>query len=328
MGTRKLTALALGATLLLAAGSALSDIRTISSRGEVYVPLNNIAPYYGMQISQTGKDRIQLKNKWHTLEFETDSRRCWINGALVWLNNPVRKIGWQWALKDPDFAKTVEPSVRPYAFLKNAGSRVVVLDPGHGGSDTGATSPRKIHEKLLTKNIANRVRNLLQARGITVYLTREDDRNLSLTERGKIAARRNADVFVSLHADSAGTTAEGAGTFILALPQHYSTHSYGKGTPSATSHPGNKFDLANQALGTRIQQYLVKSTSQNDRGVKRARFQVLREAPCPAALVEMAFITNPKEERFVLSKSGQDKIARGIADGIAAYLHDISRAKK
>ena len=327
MGTRRFTALALGA-LLLTAGSALAAVRTITSHGTVYVPLNNIAPYYGMQISQTGKDRIQLKNKWHTLEFETDSRRCWMNGTLVWLNKPVRKIGWQWALKDPDFAKTVEPSVRPYAFLQHAGSRVVVLDPGHGGSDKGATSPRKIYEKLLTKNIANRVRNLLQARGITVYLTREDDRNLSLSERCKIAARRNADVFVSLHADSAGKTAEGAGTFILALPKEYSTHSYGKGTPSTTSHPGNKFDLANQALGTRIQQYLIKSTGQTDRGVKRARFQVLREAPCPAALVEMAFITNPKEERFVLSKNGQNKLARGIADGIAAYLNDIKRAKK
>ncbi|MBL7017055.1 MAG: N-acetylmuramoyl-L-alanine amidase, partial [Kiritimatiellales bacterium] len=65
-----------------------------------------------------------------------------------------------------------------------------------------------------------------------------------------------------------------------------------------------------------------------DRGVKRARFQVLREAPCPAALVEMAFITNPKEERFVLSKNGQNKLAHGIADGIAAYLNDIKRAKK
>jgi len=328
MGTKKLTALWLAATLLLAAGSALSDIRTISSHGKVYVPINNIVPYYGMQLSQTGKDRLQLKNKWHTLEFETDSRRCWVNGTLVWLNNPVRKIGWQWSLEAPDFEKTIDPAVRPYAFLKNAGSRVVVLDPGHGGADKGATSPRKIYEKLLTKNIAGRVRNLLEARGLTVYLTREDDRTLSLPERCKIAARRNADVFVSLHADSAGKTAEGAGSFILSLPKQYSTHSYGKGTPSTTSHPGNKFDLANQALGTHIQQKLVKATGQNDRGVKRARFQVLREAPCPAALIEMAFLSNPKEERFVLSKNGQDKLARGIADGIAAYLYDVNRAKK
>lgn len=327
MRTKKFTAVWLTAALLLTAGSSLSAVRSITSRGQTYVPINNIAPYYGMELSPMGKNRLQLKNKWHTLEFESDSRRCWVNGTLVWLNNPVRKIGWQWALKEPDFEKTIEPAVRPYAFLKSLGSRVIVLDPGHGGSDKGATSPRKIYEKLLTRNIANRVRNLLEARGYTIYLTREDDRTLSLDERTKIAARRHADVFVSLHADSAGKTAEGAGTFILALPNEYSTHSYGNGTASTTAYPGNQFDLANQALGKRIQQYLIKSTGQNDRGVKRARFQVLREAPCPAALVEMAFISNPKEERLVLSKNGQDKLARGIADGIAAYLYDVKRAK-
>lgn len=301
---------------------------SITSRGKTYVPVNNIAPYYRMQLSQPDKNRIRLKSKWQTLEFETDSRRCWVNGTLLWLNSPVRKIGWQWALQEPDFSKVLEPAVRPYAVLRNVGSQVVVLDPGHGGSDLGARSSRNIQEKRLTKNIANRVRNLLEARGLTVYLTREDDRKLSLSERTKKAAKWHADLFVSLHADSAGKTAEGAGTFVLALPGQYSTHSYGKGTASTTRHLGNKFDLANLALGKLIQQHLVKSTGQNDRGVKCARFQVLREAPCPAVLVEMAFLSNPKEERFILSNSGPDKIARGIADGIAAYLYDVKRAKK
>jgi N-acetylmuramoyl-L-alanine amidase len=314
--------------LLFSAGPGWPAVRSITLNGQAYVPLNNIASYYGMEVSQPARGLIRLRNKWHTLEFETDDRRCRVNGTLLWLNHPVRKTGWQWTLKEPDFSKTIEPAIRPYAFLKEAGSRVVVLDPGHGGADKGAVSPRKIYEKLLTKNIAGRVRNLLEARGLTVYLTRESDQSLSLSERCRIAARRGADVFVSLHADSAGSSAEGAGTFVLALPGEYSTHSYGQGTASATRHPGNKYDPANQALGTRIQQYLIKSTGQTDRGVKRARFQVLREAPCPAALVEMAFITNPKEERFVLSESGQDKLARGIADGIAAYINDVKRAKQ
>lgn len=327
MRLKKNTLLPVCILFLFWAGSGLSAVRSITSKGEVYVPLNNIASYYGMEVSYPSKSSIRLRNKWHTLEFQTDDRRCEVNGTLLWLNNPVRKTGWQWTLKEPDFSKTVEPAIRPYAFLKNAGNRVVVLDPGHGGKDKGAVSPRKIYEKLLTKNIAGRVRNLLQARGITVYLTRETDTFPSLSERCKIAAKHHADVFVSLHADSATSSAEGAGTFVLSLPGEYSTHSYGQGSASTTRHPGNKYDLANMALGTRIQQYLIKSTGQVDRGVKRARFQVLREAPCPAALVEMAFITNPKEERFVLSKSGQEKLARGIADGIAAYFADVRRAK-
>ena len=316
------------ALILAAACSAHSAVRTITAHGNTYVPLNNIAPYYSMQVSNPSGNRIRLKNKWHTLEFETNGRRCWVNGTLLWLNNPLRKSGWQWVLQEPDFSKTVEPAIRPYAFLQQRGHRVVVLDPGHGGKDKGATSPRKIYEKLLTKNIANRVRNLLQARGYTVYLTRESDTYLTLTQRTKIAAQKKADVFVSLHADSASSSAEGAGTFVLSLPGEYSSHSYGQGSPSQKTYAANGYDKANMALGTCIQQQLIDATGQKDRGVKRARFQVLREAPCPAALVEMAFITNPKEERFVLTKEGQDKIAKGIANGIVAYLKNVERAKK
>lgn len=308
--------------------STQAAVRTVTSQGKTYVPLKNIGPYYSMTETHPSSDRIRLKNKWHTLEFELNSRRCWVNGTLLWLNNPLRKTGWQWALQEPDFSKTVEPAIRAYAFLKNQGSRVVVLDPGHGGKDRGAVSPRKIYEKLLTKNIANRVRNLLEARGITVYLTREDDTFLTLTQRCSIAAKRNANVFVSLHADSASASAEGASTFVLALPGEYSSHSYGQGRASSTVNKGNRNDKANMALGAYIQQQLIKSTGQKDRGVKRARFQVLRDAPCPAALVEMAFITNKKEESFVLTKAGQDKLAAGIANGIVAYLNDVKRAKK
>lgn len=308
--------------------SSHAAIRTVTSKGKVYVPVSHIAQYYGMQTTTPAKDRIRLKNKWHTLEFETDSRRCWINGTLVWLNNPVRKIGWQWALENPDFDKSIEPSVRPYAFLKGAGSKIVVLDPGHGGKDKGAVSPRKVYEKLLVMDVAKRVRNHLQARGLTVRFTRDDDRQLSLAQRTQKAKQLGADIFVSLHADSASKTAEGAGTFVLSLPGDYSTHSYGQGTAPTGTNAGNKYDIANQALAFRIQQNLIKNTGQNDRGVKRARFQVLRDAPCPAALVEMAFITNPKEERMVIDPNGREKIARGIASGIAAYLYDIKRAAK
>jgi N-acetylmuramoyl-L-alanine amidase len=321
----------LGLSTLLIFGSlsapAYAGVRVITSHGKKYVPLKNISDYYGMTISQSGKDRIRIQSQWNTLEFETNSRRCWVNDTLLWLNHPARKIGGQWAIEDDDFDKLIDPAVRPYAFLKNANSRVVVLDPGHGGKDKGAVSPRKVYEKLVVMDVAKRVRNKLQARGLTVHLTRDSDQTLSLSERTKKAARWNADLFISIHADSAGKTAQGAGGFVLSLPGCYSTHSYGKGKASATVSPGNKFDLANMILGYRIQQNLVKTTRQSDRGVKHARFQVLREAPCPAALIEVAFLSNAKEEALVIRASHRDKIATGIANGIAAYLNDIKRAK-
>ncbi|MGE4490495.1 MAG: N-acetylmuramoyl-L-alanine amidase [Kiritimatiellales bacterium] len=303
-------------------------VRTVTSHGQTYVPVNSIAASYSMDLSTPSKTRIRLRNKWHSLEFETDGRRCWVNGTMVWLSSPLRKIGWQWAMEQSDFNKTVDPSLRPYAYLSKAGARTVVLDPGHGGYDKGAISPRNVYEKLLVLDIAKRVRNHLQARGLRVVLTRESDIYPSLTDRCKKAASVGADLFVSIHANSTDNrNVHGIETFTLALPGEYSSNAYGSGKPSTERNPGNRHDAANAALGYRIQQNLVKATGREDRGVKRARFQVLREAPCPAVLVETAFLSNAKEEAIVIEAAGREKIARGISDGIAAYLYDIKRAK-
>jgi len=332
MGSRCIIKALLGIGLLTGtlASPASAALPVITSRGKNYVPLSSIASYYSMQLSEPARNRVHLQNRWYTLDFETDSRRCWISGTLMWLNRPIRRINGQWAVEKVDFDKVIDPSIRPYSFLAKAGSKIIVLDPGHGGRDNGAVSPRRVFEKLLALDLSKRVRSRLQARGITVRLTRESDRTLSLAGRCKKAADWNADVFVSLHADSAGKakSAKGAGTFVLSLPGCYSTGSYGKGKPPATAYEGNRFNAANTALGYRIQQNLIKNTGQTDRGVKRARFQVLREAPCPAALVEVAFLSNPKEEAMLIDPAKREQIAHGIADGIAAYLYDVERGRE
>ncbi|MFA6172413.1 MAG: N-acetylmuramoyl-L-alanine amidase [Kiritimatiellales bacterium] len=318
-----------GLITVFTAATAFAGVRTVTSRGKIYVTLPNIASYYGMTVTQPAKKRIRLQNKYNKIEFETEERSVWINGTLVALSEPVRKVGWQWAIDTTDFNKTIEPAARPSEFLKNAGTRTVVLDPGHGGDDKGTTSPRGIQEKKVVLDVANRVRNRLQARGINVELTRESDRNLDLDARCRKAAALRADLFVSIHANSAGKNRDvrGAETFVLSLPGRYSSNSYGGGTLPSASNTGNRYDVANMVLGYRIQQNLIKATGQEDRGIKRARFEVLRDAPCPAALVEMAFMSNPKDEAIVIDPAGRDRIARGIADGIAAYLSDVSRAK-
>jgi N-acetylmuramoyl-L-alanine amidase len=308
--------------------TSIADVRTVTSRGQSFVTLPNLATYYGMTVTQPTKKRIRLQNKYNKIEFETDSRSTWINGTLVALSEPVRKVGWSWAIDTTDFKKTIEPSVRPAQLLKSAGNRIVVLDPGHGGDDKGASSPRKLHEKQVVLDIANRVRNRLQARGIKVELTRESDRNLDLDARCRKAAALKADVFVSIHANATkDRNVRGAETFVLSLPGRYSSNSYGGGKIPTSTSTGNRYDIANMTLGYRIQQNLLRATGQEDRGVKRARFEVLRDAPCPAALVETAFLSNSKDEAILMDPAGRDRIARGIADGIVAYLSDVSRAK-
>ncbi len=309
--------------------SAFAAIRTVTSHGKSYVTLPNMAAYYDMTVSQPARNRIRLQNKYNKIEFQTESRSIWINGTLIALSEPICKIGWHWSIATTDFNKTIEPIVRPTEFLKTVGTRTVVLDPGHGGDDKGASSPRNVHEKLVTLDIANRVRNRLESRGIKVQLTRESDRNLALSSRCSKATALKADLFVSIHANSAGKNRDirGAETFVLALPGRYSSNSYGGGKIPTASNTGNRYDLANMALGYRIQQNLIRATGQEDRGIKRARFEVLRDAPCPAALVETAFLSNPKDEAIIIDPAGRDRIARGIADGIVAYLADVTRSK-
>ncbi len=282
-----------------------------------------------MTTSTPTKKQIRLQNKWNKLEFQTDSRSAWINGTLVTLSEPVRKVGWQWAMDATDFDKTIEPAVRPQEFLKGAGVRTVVLDPGHGGNDKGASSPRNVQEKLVVLDIAKRVKQILKSRGIRVELTRESDRALDLGDRCRKAAALKADVFVSIHANAtANRSVRGTETFVLSLPGRYSSNSYGSGNPPSSVYNGNHYDIANMALGFCIHRSLIKTTGQEDRGVKRARFQVLRDAPCPAALVETAFLSNAKDEAMVIDPAGRDRLARGIADGISTYLANVKRAKK
>lgn len=326
----KKTAVLISAVLLfLTAASAFAGVRTVTSRGKTYVTLPNMAAFYSMTVSEPSKKRIRLQNKYNKIEFETESRRIWINGTVVWLNEPVRKVGWQWAVDTTDFNKTIEPAVRPAEFLKNAGNRTVVLDAGHGGNDKGTSSPRNVHEKLVVLDVAKRVKTKLEARGIKVELTRSTDTYLDLASRCRKAAALKADLFVSIHANAAkDRNVRGAETFVLALPGRYSSNSYGGSSLPSAPNAGNRYDAANMALGYRIHQNLIKATGQEDRGVKRARFEVLRDAPCPAVLVETAFLSNPKDEAIAIDPAGRDRMARGIADGIAAYLSDVSRAKQ
>ncbi|NOU35193.1 MAG: N-acetylmuramoyl-L-alanine amidase [Kiritimatiellaceae bacterium] len=319
----------IGLAAVLTAASAFAGVRTVTSRGKSYVTLSGMANYYGMSVTQPAKTRIRMQNKYNKIEFETDSRSVWINGTLIALNEPVRKVGWSWAVDTTDFNKTIEPVSRPSEFLKTAGTRTVVLDPGHGGDDKGASSPRNLQEKAVTLDVAKRVKAKLESRGINVELTREADRNLELDARCRKAGALRADLLVSIHANSAGKNrnVRGAETFVLALPGRYSSNSYGGGKLPTATNTGNRYDAANMILSYRIQQNLIKATGQEDRGIKRARFEVLRDAPCPATLVEMAFLSNPKDESIVMDPAGRDRIARGIADGIAAYLSDVSRAK-
>lgn len=319
--TRKLF---LSQVVLLAGCRSKTAEAVPSFRGPVSIA--SIARLYSMRVSTSG-DRVVLRNQHNTLEIESDGRRAWINGTMLWLHHPCRKSGQSWTIQEVDFKKGIDPVLRSYAYVPSKMPRLVVLDPGHGGKDPGAIGPRKVQEKQVVLAVALRVKAHLESRKIAVRLTRTSDTLPGLEERTAYAAKAGADLFVSIHADGAGdSSANGVETFIMTAEGCDSSNHYGQAGDKFAM-PGNLHDAANAILGFSIQSNLVKTSKRSDRGLRRARFSVIKNAPCPAALVECGFLTNPAEEALLNSSAYREAVSIGIANGILGYFTLVKRAR-
>jgi N-acetylmuramoyl-L-alanine amidase len=289
--------------------------------------VKQFARHYGFDHRKEEEDRIVLRGEVHELILYHGSRRSELNGTLVWLNEPLLEHDRNWVLSERDIRFTLAPLLRPGSVLKTQGFEVVVLDPGHGGEDSGALSPGGLEEKEVVLDVARRVRALLLRQGIRVYLTRHDDRFLELEERPRRADRWQSDLFVSIHANSGSRSAQGIETFVLSLPGSLSTNQDPNSPAPTSSYPGNDFNEANMALAYSLHHALRTLSGTVDRGVKRARFSVLRDAGSPAALVEMGFLSHPVEGKRFYDTAYRDQLARSIATGIDNYLRAVKKAR-
>lgn len=177
------------------------------------------------------------------------------------------------------------------------GRIVVVIDPGHGGRDPGAVGINGLQEKTVIFPISQRVEQLLEAQGVTVVLTRNDDRTLDLQPRVDIAERANADVFVSIHANSISLSRPD----VNGIESYYSSSS-------------------GQQLAAALQASMLAATGMRDRGVKQARFYVIRRTSMPAALVEVGFVTGAEDAPRLRDPAWRETMANAIARGILQYL--------
>lgn len=291
------------------------------------VTMAYIARLYSMRMSMFGR-KVVLENKYNKLEIETNSRNAWINGTKIWLHTPCRKSGSNWGINVVDFKKGIDCILRSYAYVPKKTPKVVVLDPGHGGKDSGAVGANDLYEKTVVLEIAHRVRKHLESKKIHVRMTRTGDSFPQLQQRTDYAKKVGADLFISIHADGAGAaSANGVETFIATVADFDSTNHYGQ-AGDKWAQPNNAFDAANAVLGFSIQSNLLKMTKRSDRGLRRARFSVLKKAPCPSVLVECGFLTNPTEGSLLASASYRENAARGITNGILGYFTMVKRARR
>jgi N-acetylmuramoyl-L-alanine amidase len=227
-------------------------------------------------------------------------------------------------------------------------STIIVIDPGHGGTEQGAMGPAGLIEKDVTLAIARRLRRDLERNNpsVQVVLTRDEDRLVGLDERTAIANHNRADLFLSIHLNaSPRSTARGAETYYLSTDptdQEARMLAELENDPAVRKRPHERvadgsldlvlWDLAqNQyvaesgALAESIQDHLNRLTGTRDRGVRQAPFRVLMGAMMPAVLVEVGFISNEEDETLLASPTYRMQIVRALSAAVEEFLRDLTR---
>jgi N-acetylmuramoyl-L-alanine amidase len=296
------------------------------------VALSAVARVHGGILAASPEDaRLFHLPGGRAFRVELDSRRVELDGVWIWLSVPVSRTNGVWRLNRTDIERIVNPLIRPGPYLAAGGGDLarVVLDPGHGGIDSGAVSSSGLEEKTLTLKIARRVRDRLKAAGVRAILTREDDVFVSLEERSRIAAEAQPSVFVSIHLNAASSPgAQGVETYVLTCAGCASTNARDLAPSDRhAAQKGNRWDGGNTVLGYALQRRMILETGAEDRGLRRARFQVLKGAAYPAALVECAFLTNGREVRRLEDEAYLATLARAIALGILDFRDKTLQAR-
>jgi len=225
-----------------------------------------------------------------------------------------------------DLQTSVQPVLFPPKNTVSVPILRVCLDPGHGGRDPGNKESRR-QEKEYTLLLAREVRDWLTGAGLKVTLTRNGDNFVPLLQRPEIAKKLDADLFVSLHFNAAiaeKDQVKGVEVYCLTPAGASSTNARGD-WPDTGAFTGNRVDAKNMLLAYLIQKAMVRSLAVEDRGVKRARFAVLRDAQVPAVLIEAGFMSHPAESKKIFSPDYRRQLAQAIADGILAFKRLVER---
>jgi N-acetylmuramoyl-L-alanine amidase len=310
--------------LTLASAALHAEARTGERRpqftGREYVRLEDWARMNQFQIRWLDREKtFQLSNRVARLTFIVNSCGAQINGVETWLSFPINLRDGKILISQLDLQKTLGPIFYPPANKPGIKIKTICLDPGHGGKDPGYRAGSK-EEKKYTLLLAQEVGSQLQRAGFKVYLTRAADSFVELPDRPRLANRRRADLFVSLHFNSSEESrneVNGVEIYSLTPAGATSTNARGEGDTRWVSGNGN--DEKNLLLAYQVQKYLTRELAVEDRGLRRARFAVLRDAAMPAILIESGFMSHPVEGRKIFDPAYRRQLARAIVDGILTY---------
>jgi N-acetylmuramoyl-L-alanine amidase len=312
------------------------EAATIANSQKPPVTVTTVAGVKKVVVEAEGEDREQRQTPDGSLKSDTKTG----------VRSSLRRSGTRTASAK---ARESEPMAGgDHSLIRTLGLRIgkIVIDPGHGGHDTGTIGPNGLLEKDLVLDVSKRLGKLLEARlGADVVFTRHDDTFIPLETRTSIANQEEADLFVSVHANSSrDQDARGVETYYLnftSSPEALEVAARENAEADKSIHElqdlVKKIALKekieeSKEFASDVQQSLhsglaAKNTGIRDRGVKKAPFVVLIGANMPSILAEISFISNPGDEKRLKSADYRQRIAESLYRGIARYVNGLGGVK-
>ncbi len=267
--------------------------------GGGFIGIYPFARSLGLRVTDTASTHVTLGNSGNTVMiFTCEGGGVYVNTRSVGKTGQVEQRG-DGVYVQKTLARVIRPALKSGYTYKPPSSpgKCVVLDAGHGGKDPGAPSCLGYHEKTVNLRVAHKVAEILRRKGIKVVMTRDDDRFIELEERANVANRCRANLFVSIHADSAANSSAQGFTLYVARSASWSSQ---KAAKAITKSMGR--------------------VAQNGRSIRRADYRVLVNTRGPAVLIELGYLSNRQEAALLRSSAYQSRLAGAIASGIVEFL--------
>lgn len=303
----------------IAFAAVAGDWDVVKQQGRDYVTFSNVAHFYQFPEYTRVSHTISLRSQRRGIRAQAGKSELYINGVRFLTDFPILSAPNDELISSTDVVKIIEPILNPNRIKNTHKIDIVVLDPGHGGSDTGAAN-RWGAEKNFTLDVANNARQQLVAAGYKVEMTRTSDKYVSLEERASFANKFQNAIFISIHFNWSGN-AEGVETYSLAPPGVVSNAVLDRETAFANTAwcPGNAQDEKNIALAAAVHASVLTKLAMFDRGVKHSRFSVLRNAKIPAVLVECGFLSSSAEGQRIATPTYRQQLGFAITQAVKNY---------
>lgn len=296
----------------------------VQLEGRRHVPVEDVANFYKLNPPAIEGNAFTITGQGRTIRGKAGSREIWINNVKYILCFDVLSKGGTLLISAMDVTKIIEPVMRPGKIKNATAVRTVILDAGHGGHDGGARGPLG-SEKEATLDVVLRAKRLLEENGYNVRMTRMTDVFIPLEKRPAMANKYPNAIFVSVHFNKSNQVGgTGIETYALAPRGVPSMDEESLRYSDFKQYPGHARDAENIALATSMHSSMLRHLRLFDRGIKRARFVVIRDVQIPGVLLEGGFMNHPADSRQIASTEFRNAFARAVLEGVNRYRSAVA----